>query len=122
MGEGDPQSDRSSSSRRNAGGRPRNRDGGNSTIDRQATRGNTLMLSISPAVCMDIADAAMWYGERNEALAERFTREFQELVHKMGRNPRSFARWEPLELSDMEVRRCRFKNFPYYIGFECDGD
>jgi len=65
------------------------------------------MLRISPAAARDLKAVARYYEEKRSGLGQDFRNEFEAAVQRA----RDFP--EGCQRLDDELRRCRFKRFPY---------
>ena len=69
-----------------------------------------------PAALQEYHEAALWYGERDPQVAEKFVASVEEAIARIVETPR---RWR---IIDEDVRRCLTPVFPFGILYTIEDD
>jgi toxin ParE1/3/4 len=74
-----------------------------------------LPVVFSPAARAELIEASDWYAARNTELADRFITEVENVVAQIAAAPQQFP------VVHRDVRRARFRRFPYALFFRVVG-
>lgn len=80
-----------------------------------------MIVHVSPEAEKEASDAAAWHEDRQAGLGATFMSEVREAIDLVRRDPLALSRMEQY-LGEFDLRRQRFKRFPYMLIVHCEPD